>query len=85
MDNEVRIAKVDKTLDNPVERPQVAFGEPCEQQTGMRSDGAAGKINLDVLRPGTIGGWTGEPGRSTVCGHGECRYSDYCLCENNSL
>ena len=27
-----------------------AFGEICEQQTGMRSDGAAEKISLDVLR-----------------------------------
>ena len=27
-----------------------AFSEICEQQNGTRSDGAAGKISLDVLR-----------------------------------
>ena len=70
MDNEVPIAKVGKTLGNAVEQPCMAFGETCEQQAGMRGDGTAGKISLDVLRSGTIGGWTGEPGRSTVCRHG---------------
>ena len=75
--NQARIAKAGKTFGNAVEQPQVAFGETCEQQTGMRSNGAAGKISLDVLRPGTIRGWTGEPSKSTVCGHGERCYSDY--------
>ena len=78
MDNEIPISKVGKTRGNAVEQAHATFGETCEQQAGIRGDGTAGKVGLDALRPGTLRGWTGELVRCTVCGHGECRHSDYC-------